>query len=69
MNETARNDDIILIAKKIKAECIRTALESFETASRDGVCCEGAWECAIDAIRNINPLEIINWGDSSEKDN
>jgi hypothetical protein len=60
MNEERKTEEIILVANKIKDACIRTAVESFENASLDGVCCEGAWECAINAIRNLNPLEIIS---------
>ena len=60
MNNEAKNDELILLVKKVKDECINTALEAFATATGDGVCCAGAWECAIDAIRNLDAPEIIN---------
>lgn len=41
------------------AECIRRAFiaaatEAYETASLSGLCAEGAWECALDAIRSLD---------------
>jgi hypothetical protein len=60
MDEKIKNDELMLIAGKIRDECINTALEAFATATGDGVCCTGAWECAIDAIRNLDAQEIIN---------
>ena len=60
MNDDANNVAVMQIAKRIKDECIRTAVESYETASRDGLCCEGAWECAVDSMRNISPSVIIS---------
>lgn len=59
MNEEIKNDEKILLVKKVKDELVNTALEAFATASGDGVCCEGAWECAIDAVKNLTPEEII----------
>jgi hypothetical protein len=68
MDENTGISEIVLIAEKIKNACIRTALESFESASNDGICCEGAWECAIDAIKNINTLEILIHDEQLRKD-
>jgi len=60
MNDKPKNDEIFLVAEKIKLECINAALEAFTSASEDGLCCEGAWECAVEAMRNLDALQIIN---------
>ena len=67
MNEEIKNDEKVLLAQKIKDECLNTALEAYATACGDGLCCEGAWECAIDAIRNLEPSEIISRVNTPQK--
>ncbi|MDR3626670.1 MAG: hypothetical protein P4L45_07545 [Ignavibacteriaceae bacterium] len=66
MNKEEKDDIIIRIAGKVKNECINAALEAYAAASGDGLCCEGAWECAINAIKNINIPDIINSSNSSQ---
>ncbi len=46
-------------ADLVKRECIKTALEAYETASQSGVCHEGAWECAIDAMKSLDIEELL----------
>ena len=67
MNEEIRIDEKVLLAKKVKDECLNMALEVYANALGDGLCSTGAWECAIDAIRNLEPSEIINRINSSQK--
>ena len=47
------------LATHIRAACIRAALEGYERAQMDGLCHEGAWECAIEAIRALDLQELI----------
>ena len=68
MDEKIKNDELVVIVGKIRDECINTALEAFANALSDGLCCEGAWECAIDAIRNLDAPEIINRLSQQNKD-
>lgn len=46
------------IAELVRQECIKRALEAYEEASVSGLCCEGAWEFAIDTIRNVK-IEVV----------
>ena len=39
---------------------IKTAVEKYEDASIAGLCAEGAWEAAIDAVRNLDLKEILS---------
>lgn len=68
MKNEAKNDELIQLAKKVKDECINTALEAYANASGDGLCCEGAWECAVEAIRNLDSVEIISRVNSIKRD-
>ena len=42
------------LAETIRAACIQAAVDGYEDASMSGLCHEGAWELAIDAIRSLN---------------
>jgi hypothetical protein len=41
------------LAEAVRSECIRAAIEAHEDAGVRGLCQEGRWEAAIDAIRSL----------------
>jgi hypothetical protein len=41
-------------AERIRAALIRAALDGYERAAMSGLCCEGAWETAISAMRQAD---------------
>ena len=47
------------LAEAVRAACIRAALAGYEDAGMSGLCHEGAWERAIDAIRELKLEAII----------
>jgi hypothetical protein len=47
------------LAEAIRAACIQAALEGYQDASMSGLCHEGAWEMAIDAMRALDIEAII----------
>jgi hypothetical protein len=47
------------IAEAIRAACIAVALDSYEDASMRGLCHEGAWECAVGAMRTLNLQALL----------
>ncbi len=47
-------------AELIRKGCIKAAVEAYETASQIGLCHEGAWECAVDAMKSLNIEELLN---------
>ena len=47
------------LAETVRAACLAAALESYEDASMRGLCHEGAWECAIGAIRALNVRSLV----------
>jgi hypothetical protein len=54
MSEHNVDQDHLRIAEAVRTACLEAALESYEEASMRGLCHEGAWECAIGAIRALN---------------
>ena len=42
-----------LDAERIRAALIRVALDGYEQAALSGLCCEGAWEAAVSAMRRL----------------
>lgn len=47
------------IAEAVRAACVAAAQETYERAAADGLCNEGAWEAAIDAIRSLDLAAIV----------
>lgn len=46
------------LAEAVRAECLRVALEAHEDAGVRGLCQEGRWEAAVDAMRR---LDLDRW--------
>lgn len=40
--------------ERIRDACIRAALEAYEDAGLRGLCAEGRWDCAVDAMRALD---------------
>jgi hypothetical protein len=49
----------IEIAQAVRSACVQAALDGYEQAQIAGLCQEGAWEVAIDAIRMVDLKEIL----------
>ncbi len=47
------------IAEAVREACLRAALEAYEDAGLSGLCHEGRWECAMDAVRALDPEAVI----------
>jgi hypothetical protein len=59
MNKDDDERNLLRIAEAIRAACLEAALESYEDAGMRGLCHEGAWECAIGAMRSLNLKRIL----------
>ena len=60
-NDTLQEQQTAL-AHIVKDACIRAALEGYESAAMSGLCCEGAWEAAISAMRMLDLDSVIKEG-------
>ena len=58
MNESTLSNDRRL-AEAVKAACVRAPQVAYERAAADGLCDEGAWEVAVDAIRDLDIEAIL----------
>ncbi len=47
------------IAEAVRAACVQAAQQGYERAAADGLCDEGAWEVALDAIRAVDVDQIL----------
>ncbi len=56
MDMESRTDGAQLrrVAEAVRAACVRAALDGYEQAGMDGLCHEGAWEAAVEAIRGLD---------------
>ena len=59
VNEQVATDKKRRLAEAVRAACVKAALEGYERAAISGLCHEGAWECAVDAIRTLNLEAVI----------
>jgi hypothetical protein len=59
VNEQVTADKKRCLAEAVRAACVKAALEGYERAAISGLCHEGAWECAVDAIRALNLETVI----------
>ncbi len=63
MTETVLHEqEQLRLAEQVRQACIQVALESYEMATLSGLCHEGAWEMAVDAMRSLNLHHILQLG-------
>ncbi len=46
------------LAEAVRQACIQTALDAYEQGGLAGLCAEGRWEMAIDALRTVRLDEL-----------
>jgi hypothetical protein len=47
------------LAQKVRDACLQTALAAYESAGISGLCAEGRWELAVQAIRTLELEPIL----------
>ena len=48
------------LAEVVREACMRAAFEAYESAGISGLCTEGRWELAVQAIRILDLESVIN---------
>jgi hypothetical protein len=48
------------IAEQVRQEVVRAALSAYEDAALRGLCCEGAWEVAVAAMRGVDLTRVLD---------
>lgn len=54
--------DTLRIAAAVRQACVLAALDGYERAQIAGLCQEGAWEAAIDAMRMLDLTTLADPG-------
>lgn len=52
--------DSVKIAQAVLSACLEAAIDAYEDAGISGLCAEGRWECAIQAIQAVD-LGAVLW--------
>jgi hypothetical protein len=52
-------------AERIRSALVQSALAAYEDAALQGLCCEGAWEAAVAAMRRLD-LSSVAAGEATE---
>lgn len=51
--------DPLQLAGVVRNACVKAALDGYERAQIAGLCQEGAWECAVDAMRMVDLRTVL----------
>jgi hypothetical protein len=46
------------LPERVRAAVVRAAQAAYEDAALRGLCCEGAWEVAVSAMRQLDLSEV-----------
>lgn len=58
-DEEAVTQQLWLLATAVRDACFTTAVQAYQDATADGLCHEGAWECAVEALKAIKLTELL----------
>lgn len=58
MSDPLPQTDASRLAEAVRDACVQAALDAFEDASMSGLCCTGAWEVAVGAMRTLDPAAL-----------
>jgi hypothetical protein len=47
------------LAEAVRRRCLEAALEAYESAGMSGLCAEGRWEAAVDAMRRLDLRALV----------
>ncbi|MCP5437227.1 MAG: acetyltransferase [Chromatiaceae bacterium] len=57
--------DQIRMAEKVRDACLQAALKAYEDAGISGLCAEGRWEIAVQAIRTLDVQGLLTGADTA----
>jgi pentatricopeptide repeat protein len=52
-------EEKLQLAEAVREACIAEALRAYEDAGMSGLCQEGRWECAVDAMRGMDLRRVV----------
>ena len=61
MTEQKRStEELVRVAAAMRQACLAATVAAYETARLDGLCYDGAWECAVDALRTVDVAAVLS---------
>jgi hypothetical protein len=51
--------DLEDLGKRIRDACLEAVLQAYEDAGVQGLCAEGRWEAAVDALRTLDLAPLL----------
>lgn len=48
------------LSEAVREACLQAALEAYESGGISGLCAEGRWELAMQAIRTLDLQQIVD---------
>jgi hypothetical protein len=59
--------DSLRSAERVRKALVQRALAAYEDAALRGLCCEGAWEAAVAAMRQLDLSSVLAEGQQRER--
>jgi hypothetical protein len=56
------------LAEAVRTACLEAALRAYEDAGISGLCEEGRWECAVQAIKGLDLTTLVKPAGSPDRD-
>ncbi len=56
------------LAEAVRTACLETATRAYEEAGMSGLCAEGRWDLALDAIRGLDLDAVASGAESTVVD-
>lgn len=50
----------VALGTAVSDDCLKLARAAYENARMDGLCHDGAWECALNALRSLNATALLS---------
>jgi hypothetical protein len=55
------------LAETVRTACLEAALRAYEDAGISGLCEEGRWECAVQAIKGVDLTVLVKQPGSPDR--
>jgi hypothetical protein len=52
-------EEALRLAQAVRDACLMATLQAYEDAGISGLCHEGRWECAVDALRTLDLQTLV----------
>lgn len=53
------DNTMLIMAERVRTACLEAARSAYEDAGIRGLCADGRWECAVEAMRDLDLGLII----------